>query len=117
MYDALNIGLNSSCAQFVQVLHTEPGNSGTVMLRGDADFFANKYSLFQPGCEFEQCSHDKAVYYYYASLFPHNKFIGEDCNLLLKNTSHKSQFGQFNDGKSGVFCFNTNPCLPYVKNN
>lgn len=116
-YDAFNIGLNKSCAQFVQVLHTEAGRSGTANLRGDADFFANKFSSNQPGCEFEQCSHNKAAFYYYASLFSPNKFIGVDCSLLLKNASHHSLFGAFNGGESGVFCFATNRCYPYVKNN
>lgn len=45
MYDQMGIGLNRSNAQFVQVLHTDPGDIGTSLLRGDADFFASKYFL------------------------------------------------------------------------
>lgn len=98
------------------MLHTTPGLLGTALLRGDADFFANNRSEFQPGCTFKQCGHGKAIYYYFASLFPQNKFIGGDCRLLdTTQSTYKTKFGQFNDGKNGVFCFDTTPCFPYAK--
>lgn len=115
-YDENNIGLNQTCAQFVQVLHTTPGLLGTALLRGDADFFANIRSEFQPGCTFKQCGHGKAVYYYYASLFPEYKFISGDCRLVdVTQSPYTTRFGQFYDGKRGVFCLDTTPCFPYAQ--
>lgn len=114
-FDELNIGLNKSCAQFVQVLHCDPNGLGTSLLRGDADFYANIESAFQPGCTITECGHSKAFYYYYASLFPQYKFIGGDCRTHQDlETTHTSRFGQFNDQKEGVFCFQTKPCFPYA---
>lgn len=115
-YDALNIGLNKTCAQFVQVLHTDAGDFGTVFQRGDVDFYANNRSEFQPGCTVKQCGHGKAVDYYYASLFPQLKFIGGDCRLLdVAYSAYTSLFGEFNDRKYGQFCFQTTPCFPYAQ--
>lgn len=115
-FDELNIGLNKSCAQFVQVLHTNPIGLGTTLLRGDADFYANNRTEFQPGCTITECGHSKSFYYYYASLFRQNKFIGGDCQLQDESglSAYTSTFGQFNDHKSGVFCFQTTPCFPYA---
>lgn len=110
------MGLNKSCAQFVQVLHTNPGGMGTRLLRGDADFFANNRSEFQPGCTTKDCGHANAVYFYYASLFPQNIFIGGDCSQLDEiYSTTTSIFGSCCDEKNGVFCFQTTPCLPYAR--
>lgn len=98
------------------MIHTDPGDFGTVFNRGDADFWANNRSELQPGCTFKQCGHGKALFYYFASLFPQNKFIGGNCQQLGVTCSKcmGSIFGQFNDGKFGQFCFDTAPCFPYA---
>lgn len=106
-------GLNRSCAQFVQVLHTS--ELGTNKSIGNADFFANFGSVIQPGCPFKQCGHAKALFYYYASLFAQNEFIGVDCEQSdSKQIDLNSRFGFFTDGKAGEFCFNTTACFPYT---
>lgn len=119
-YDDLKAGLNSSCAQFVQVLHTDPGDFGTVLNRGNVDFWANNRTQLQPGCTDRPCGHFKALFYYFASLFRQYKFIGGNCaepDYLLDSSftsSDTSAFGLYNDGKTGQFCFETTPCLPYT---
>lgn len=108
-------GLNRSCAQYVQVLHTNAGELGTNKSIGDADFFANFGTVIQPGCPFKQCGHAKALFYYYASLFSQNEFIGVDCEQQdAKQIDLNSRFGYFTDGKIGEFCFNTTACFPYT---
>lgn len=108
-------GLNRSCAQYVQVLHTNAGELGTNKSIGDADFFANFGTVIQPGCPFKQCGHAKALFYYYASLFSQNEFIGVDCEQQdAKQIDLNSRFGLFTDGKVGEFCFNTTACFPYT---
>lgn len=115
LYDQLQIGLNQTNAQFVQVLHTTPGLIGTELNRGDADFYANNRSEIQPGCPIRSCGHAKAVYYYYASLFPEFKFQGIRCGQTNGiNLFEFSRFGEFNDGQFGQFCFDTTPCFPYA---
>lgn len=110
--------MNKTCAQYVQVLHTNAGGLGTTQLRGDADFFANNHSAIQPGCTFRDCGHGKAVYYYYASLFGQNKFIAGSC---FHFDTHFSTYihvfnGPFNDKPNGIFCFQTTSCFPYAVN-
>lgn len=91
------------------------GLLGTTLLRGDVDFFANNRSEIQPGCTTALCTHVKSVYYYFASLFPQNKFTGGDCRLLdITQSPYTSQFGRFNGGEIGRFCFDTTPCFPYA---
>lgn len=108
-------GLNKSCAQFVQVLHTNGGDLGSSKLLGDVDFYANNKSASQPGCPFKQCGHAKAIFYYYASLLPQYEFIGFDCERQhAKQSASFSRFGIFNDGDEGEFCFNTTACFPYM---
>lgn len=102
------------------MLHTDPGDFGTVFNRGHVDFWANNRTELQPGCTFKQCGHGKAIYYYFASLFPQYKFIGRNC-LALDMTcltcinSDTSRFGLFNDGKIGQFFIDTTPCFPYAQ--
>lgn len=99
----------------MQVLHTNGGELGTNKSIGDADFFANYGSVIQPGCPFKQCGHAKALFYYYASLFSQNEFIGVDCEQQdAKQIDLNSRFGFFTDGKIGEFCFNTTACFPYT---
>lgn len=107
--------MNKSCAQFVQVLHTDPGVIGTKFNRGDADFYPNHQSEYQSGCTADGCNHSKAVFYYFASLFPQFKFIGVSCGKNIdSNSIERGRFGEFSDGKTGVFCFETTPCFPYA---
>lgn len=108
--------LNSSCAQFVQVIHTKTILSGTSRHLGDSDFFANILSRQQPGCGFldNSCSHSRAHELYFASMFPENKFIGYT-SPLSRNLENGSRFGFFNDRKKGTFYFNTTACFGYAK--
>lgn len=44
-------GVNKDCAQFVEVIHGNPGKLGTVNSVGTVDFWPNCGSSIQPGCE------------------------------------------------------------------
>lgn len=77
------------------------------------DFYANKHALQQPGCFTHGCSHDKSVFFYYASLFPQYAFIGRDCDS--KYSSNTARFSPHHACKErGSFCFDTTPCFPYI---
>lgn len=108
MYDTKK-GLNATCAQFVQVLHTSKF-FGAQQKLGHSDFYANKNKAKQPGCMMDTCNHSRATELYYASCFPENSFIGADCN----GGEIQSRFGFYNDGKSGCFEFETSACFGYA---
>lgn len=115
----MNIGLNATCAQTVQLVHTT-NTLGTSMKRGTIDFFANNVSIAQPNCMslagmVPTCSHYTAVYLFYSSIDPNNKFIGADCSSMMANPTNTAQFGEFFDNlKKGVFCFTSGACYPYT---
>lgn len=106
-------GLNRTCAQFVQVLHSEISFFGTPTPLGHSDFYANFWNEFAPGCPFAECGHIKVVFYYFSSLFGDHKFIGESCDEISTNSTSVSRFGVYGDDKIGRFCFNTSACYPY----
>lgn len=103
-------GLNASCAKFVQVLHTSK-MLGSKKRLGHSDFYANKNQLKQPGCYLDTCSHTRATELYYASCFQEFVFIGDSCDEIVD----RSRFGLYNDGKSGCYFFDTEPCFGYVR--
>lgn len=106
-------GLNRTCARFVQVLHTDSMKFGLSRRMGHADFYVNNNNNFiWFGSSARQ--HVKAIYYYFSSLFSEHKFIGIECINTFKRQVQQSRFGGFNDGKIGVFCFNTITCFPYA---
>lgn len=115
-FDSTKNGLNKTCARFVQVLHTNPGELGTNEQRGDLNFYANNKTTTQPGCPFKQCGHAKAIFYYFASLFPQYEFIGVNCEQQDSREADTliSRFGFFTDVIEGNFCFNTTSCFPFT---
>lgn len=115
-FDSTKNGLNKTCAQFVQVLHTNPGELGTNEQRGDLNFYANNKTTLQPGCPFKQCGHARAIFYYFASLFPQYEFIGVDCEQqdFRQADTISTRFSFFTDGIVGNFCFNTTSCFPFT---
>ncbi|XP_031626768.1 pancreatic lipase-related protein 2-like isoform X2 [Contarinia nasturtii] len=115
-FDETEHGLNKTCARFVQVLHTNPGELGTNKPRGSLNFYANNKTTTQPGCPFKQCGHAKAIFYYFASLFPQYEFIGVDCEQQDSREADTvfSRFGFFTDDIEGSFCFNTTSCFPFI---
>lgn len=115
-FDSTKNGLNKTCARFVQVLHTNPGELGTNEQRGDLNFYANNKTTLQPGCPFKQCGHAKAIFYYFASLFPQHEIISVDCEQqdFRQAETLITRFGFFSNGIEGNFCFNTTSCFPFT---
>lgn len=106
-------GLNSSCANFVEVLHTST-SLGTTDRLGHVDFYANRNAANQPGCEDSgmQCNHDRANEIYYASCFPEFKFIGKAC--ADSSSTGSSVYGYFNtEHKHGCYEFRASGCFGY----
>lgn len=124
IFDDTKTGLNKTCAKFVQVLHTDPGDLGTIEERGDLDFYANNETYVQPGCPLKQCGHGKAVYFYFASTFSQYEFFSMQCkqqDAARQASTDSLRFGIFDAGyymsyDTGNFCFNTTSCFPFALN-
>ncbi|XP_041988289.1 phospholipase A1-like [Aricia agestis] len=80
----LQKGLDRTCAKFVDIIHTNPGNYGSEKSTGTADFWPNygNHGL-QPGCPegsfdmFSQedlCSHNRAWQFFIETLFAPTSF-------------------------------------------
>lgn len=101
----------------MQVLHVDVTKFGTPKILGTSDFFANNGNGFQPGCTSNYCSHTRAVFYYYASIFSQYSFIAGKCDLCLSTVSSlacSGRSGLYSDHMSGVFCIFTTACFPYL---
>ncbi|CAG4966708.1 unnamed protein product [Colias eurytheme] len=75
---SIQSGLDRSCAKFVDIVHTNPGNYGSTKSTGSVDIWPNYSSDgMQPGCPVgkqemfswdDLCSHNRAVLYVVESL-------------------------------------------------
>ncbi|XP_002133925.2 phospholipase A1 2-like [Drosophila pseudoobscura] len=79
-------GVRSGDAEFVDIIHTNPGVLGTPKVVGDADFFVHGDSPFQTGCGIltvtkVPCSHERAVEYWTETVYRTNgnSFLGKHC--------------------------------------
>lgn len=117
-YDGPPRGLNRTCCQYVQAIHTDI-TIGSRQAMGHVDFFPNNSTGIQPHCTIQAtgCSHQSVVEYYKAALDPNNHFVGAACgDLTRSNPNAACKFGAHatTDCMSGSFCFDTAPCAPYT---
>jgi pancreatic lipase-related protein 2 len=79
-----NQSLDSSDAEFVDVIHTCSGMLGHSKKLGHADFFPNNGKASQPGCDFQSdfvgaCSHGRSYRYFAESINIRNGFLAFEC--------------------------------------
>lgn len=117
-------GLFRGDAQYVDVIHTNPGCLGKKDSIGDIDFYANGIRPLQPGCYDVSCSHGRAWEYYAESVYPGNEF-----NFMARKCSSIKDFlSQYCIGPlypmgyatpinlKGNYFLTTNSRSPYGKN-
>ncbi|KAH8416887.1 hypothetical protein KR222_010313, partial [Zaprionus bogoriensis] len=78
-------GLQRGDADYVDIIHTNPGYAGIADETGDVDFFVEGLNPIKPGCTGLQpitCSHQRAVDYLTESVYPNNteNFRGRLCS-------------------------------------
>lgn len=115
-YDGPGRGLNATCCQYVQAIHTDP-QIGSLQAMGHIDFYPNNVTGLQPHCRIQEtgCSHQSVVEYYKAALDPSNTFMGRSCGRSKFDAKMNCKFGPHNtDNCTGIACFDTAPCAPYV---
>ena len=118
-------GLHRGDAEFVDVIHTNPGALGKKDALGDIDFYVQGFAPIKPGCTVFGCSHARAWQYYAESVYPgyEENFLATHCSSLRKvengqcNESTVTPMGYAvpND-KKGTFMLSVNSQLPYGEN-
>lgn len=116
--------LDPTDANYVQCVHTNQFILGTGIECGRGNFYLNG-GMWQPGCSSISCHHQRALRYFFESLNPQHKFIGERCEnlarkLLLEFTGQrcsdvKDRLGIHTSHKKGSFFLNTNSKRPFAR--
>ncbi|XP_052739353.1 phospholipase A1 [Bicyclus anynana] len=132
---AMQTGLDRTCAKFVDIIHTNPGNYGTSKSTGTVDLWPN-YSIddgMQPGCprgSFDMftpedlCSHDRSWRYLVESIHSGTAFPAtpaENHGSWLSLNQPPSSFifmGELTNTRArGNYFFRTNAQPPYSMGN
>ncbi|XP_005181771.2 phospholipase A1 VesT1.02 isoform X1 [Musca domestica] len=115
-------------AKFVDVIHSNPNDSGIKEPLGGVDFYPAGVDTIKPGCmgQPDNCSHLRSIYYYIETLYPGNEinFKGIQChhfeNLVAKNCSGSKTNVAMGIAASaenkGIFYVSVNGRPPYGTN-
>ncbi|XP_022814507.1 lipase member H-like [Spodoptera litura] len=117
--------LDSSDADFVDIIHTCGGLLGFLSPIGTADFYPNNGVAPQPGCEdivkfFDGCSHGRSFYYFMESVKYPKSFPTYQCeswnDFLTKQCDHRGYMGEeVNRTLKGKYYLITNSFEPFGK--
>ncbi|KAH9632336.1 hypothetical protein HF086_010261 [Spodoptera exigua] len=117
--------LDSSDADFVDIIHTCAGLLGFLTPIGTVDFYPNNGVAPQPGCEdivkfFDGCSHGRSFYYFMESVKYPKSFPTYRCetwdDFLNKQCDHHGYMGEgVNRTMEGKYYLITNPFEPFGK--
>ncbi|XP_053949624.1 vitellogenin-1-like [Anastrepha ludens] len=116
--------LAASDADYVDIIHSNPGIAGQISPTGDADFFVGGRFPIQNGCFEAVCSHQRSWQYYVESVYPGNEydFPAKRCDSLLHLEQGRCVGASYPMGYAipknlqGVFILQVNPQEPYGKN-
>lgn len=115
--------LSKGDAQYVDVIHTNPGVLGKKEALGDSDFYPNGFYTVPNGCLTNACAHNRAWEYYAESVYPgnENNFLSAKCEIngrfTLTNCGHFSvPMGYLSEFESGNYFLKTNYKSPFGRN-
>uniref|UniRef100_A0A1I8Q014 Lipase domain-containing protein n=1 Tax=Stomoxys calcitrans TaxID=35570 RepID=A0A1I8Q014_STOCA len=117
-------GILRGDADFVDIIHTNPGVLGKKEPRGNVDFYVEGYGPIKPRCTKFGCSHKRAVKYYTESVYPGHEsdFLAKRCNSLISLNTGRCDGPEYPMGfatpsnLNGKFFLNVNGVPPYGKN-
>ena len=100
------LGISSSNAKIVEIIHTNAGKAGLKRQAGHIDFYPNGGGPNQPGCKVgdNECSHMIVYKYYIESLMRPKKWIAVRCsdyNSFLKSACVTGEIVRFPSGSGG----------------
>lgn len=100
-------GLSRGDAEFVDVIHSDPGALGKRDSIGDADFYPNGVAPLPPGCLTIVCAHARAWEFYAETVYP-----GSEQNFMaVKCRSLSALSDGYCPGKSHAMGFATSKLL------
>ncbi|XP_067635230.1 vitellogenin-2-like [Eurosta solidaginis] len=120
-YEQQSTTLSSSDADYVDIIHTNPGIAGQYDHTGDADFYVGGHFAMQNGCKDITCSHQRSWQYYMESVYPGNEqnFLSKRCDSLLHlqqgrcmGKEYPMGYALTNDVK-GIFILEVNDKEPF----
>ncbi|CAK1580963.1 unnamed protein product [Parnassius mnemosyne] len=110
--------LNKNDGIYVEVIHTNGGDSRVNMAIGDADFYPNGGSS-QPGCSSTVCNHNRS-WELFAATVTYNHLVGREClsiEEISSNTCQGKLFemgnGNINKRGSGLYRLETGSIYPF----
>ncbi|XP_037932221.1 vitellogenin-1-like [Teleopsis dalmanni] len=114
-------GLRQGDADFVNIIHTNPGYYGVFEPVGDSDFYPDGLQSLKTGCTNNKCSHLRAVEYFAESVYfgSERNFLGKRCATPngLECTKDEVPMGfKAPSNVIGIFYLEVNGEKPYGKN-
>ncbi|XP_017486075.1 PREDICTED: vitellogenin-1-like [Rhagoletis zephyria] len=118
------ITLSTGDADYVDIIHTDPGIAAQPRATGDSDFFVGGRFPIQNGCLEPVCSHQRSWQYYVESVYPGNEynFPSKRCDSLLHLEQGRCVGKDYPMGYAvpknlkGLFVLKVNPSEPYGTN-
>lgn len=118
-------GISRGDAEYVDIIHTNPGVLGKKEAIGDADFYPNGMDSIPSGCYTISCAHSRAWHYYAESVYPgnENNFLSAKCSSMKRFKLNKctdldvpmGYLGKRQNVKGNYF-LETNEMSPYGLN-
>ncbi|XP_004535360.1 vitellogenin-1-like [Ceratitis capitata] len=116
--------ISLSDADFVDIIHTDPGVSGQYQAYGHADFYVGGKFPVQDACNNPQCSHEIVWKYYTESVYPNNErnFLSKRCKSLNSLQEGRCDGDEYPMGFAvphylrGRYVLEVNSDKPYGKN-
>lgn len=117
--------LQSGDAEFLEIIHSNPGGFGIADALGDADYYVNGMKPLPPGCLDIFCAHFTSVKVYVESAYPGNEenFLAVQCDSLESlqrgNCENNSKFPMGYDSSTearGSLFLEINRVPPYGQN-
>ncbi|KAM7350117.1 vitellogenin-1-like [Cochliomyia hominivorax] len=118
-------GLQRNDAEFIDIIHSNPGGFGKPNAVGDVDFYPEGLAPIKPGCTQLGCSHSRSVEYFTESVYPgnENNFLAKRCTSLKKLNDGFCNGPEYPMGIAtpydlkGNYFLSVNAKSPYGKNN
>lgn len=116
--------LSATDAEFVDIIHTDPGVFGQSEAIGSVDFYVGGNFPLQESCLSASCSHSRVISYYAESVYPNNEanFLAQRCDSLKSLQSGKCKGKAYPMGYAvphdlrGKYVLEVNDESPYGKN-
>ncbi|XP_054729129.1 vitellogenin-3-like [Anastrepha obliqua] len=117
-------GLMRGVAEFIDVIHSNPGVLGKREPLGDVDFYPGGLDPLPTGCFDVICAHARAWEYYAETVYPNNEwnFMAQRCNSLTGVRQHKCPPAEYPMGYEvprnlkGKYFLEVNGQQPFGKN-